>query len=191
MLRKTLKKTFKKNTKRNFSVTLKTLKPNQKKATQQLWFLWKIRFRKKINLPRCRSNNPSRLPSSGENASIPDIIIRKSSFSVFQFFWFFSSHHWGWETEKAIEVARKQIADLINADPKEIVFTSGATESNNLAIKGLAKYYGRKSGGKRKKHFITSVVVKKYFLKKIFFYKKFSLNDFPRNINVYWNHLKS
>lgn len=60
------------------------------------------------------------------------------------------SHVYGWETEEAIEIARKQVADLINANPKEIVFTSGATESNNMAIKGLAKFYGDK-----KKHIIT------------------------------------
>jgi cysteine desulfurase len=52
------------------------------------------------------------------------------------------SHVFGWETEKAIEEARGQISSLINADAKEIIFTSGATESNNLAIKGLAKFYG-------------------------------------------------
>ena len=52
------------------------------------------------------------------------------------------SHVYGWESEQAIEKARASIGDLINADAKEIVFTSGATESNNLAIKGLAKFYG-------------------------------------------------
>jgi cysteine desulfurase len=60
------------------------------------------------------------------------------------------SHYYGWEAEDATEIAREQIADLINADAKEIVFTSGATESNNLAIKGVAKFYGDK-----KKHIIT------------------------------------
>ncbi len=52
------------------------------------------------------------------------------------------SHMYGWQAAKAIEEARGNIASLINCDPKEIIFTSGATESNNLAIKGLAQFYG-------------------------------------------------
>ena len=50
------------------------------------------------------------------------------------------THEYGWRTEAAVENARKQIADILKADPKEIVFTSGATESNNTAIKGVAKF---------------------------------------------------
>lgn len=50
------------------------------------------------------------------------------------------THSYGWESEKALDGSRKQISDLINADPKEIIFTSGATESNNIAIKGVAEY---------------------------------------------------
>jgi cysteine desulfurase len=60
------------------------------------------------------------------------------------------SHAWGWEAEEIVEKSRDQVAGLINADPREIVWTSGATESNNLAIKGAAQFY--KSRGK---HIIT------------------------------------
>ncbi|KAJ9225514.1 hypothetical protein DTO169C6_2247 [Paecilomyces variotii] len=63
------------------------------------------------------------------------------------------THAYGWETEKAVEEARSHVASLIGADPKEIIFTSGATESNNMSIKGVARFFGR-SG--KKKHIITS-----------------------------------
>ena len=60
------------------------------------------------------------------------------------------SHPFGWEAEDAVDEARHQVAELVNADPKEIVWTSGATESNNLAIKGAAHFYH-----KRGKHIVT------------------------------------
>ena len=61
-----------------------------------------------------------------------------------------SSHEFGWKAEEAVDQARKDVADLINANPKEIVFTSGATESDNLAIKGVAHFYHKKG-----KHIVT------------------------------------
>merc|ERR1719158_1791791 len=61
------------------------------------------------------------------------------------------THAYGWESEEAMETARAQIADLIGADSKEIVFTSGATESNNITVKGVARFYSSK-----KKHVITT-----------------------------------
>jgi cysteine desulfurase len=60
------------------------------------------------------------------------------------------SHAFGWAAEEAVERARQQVADLVNADPREIVWTSGATESNNLALKGAAKFYAA-----RGKHVVT------------------------------------
>lgn len=63
------------------------------------------------------------------------------------------NHEYGWETENATKKAREQIAKLIGAEAKEIIFTSGATESNNLVLKGLAGFY------KNKKHIITTVTV--------------------------------
>lgn len=60
------------------------------------------------------------------------------------------THSFGWKAEELIEIARRNVADLINADEKEIVFTSGATESNNIAIKGVARFFA-----KEKNHIIT------------------------------------
>ena len=69
------------------------------------------------------------------------------------------SHLFGWKAEEAVETARRQVADLIGADPREIVWTSGATESDNLAIKGVAHFYHKKG-----KHIITSKIEHKAVL---------------------------
>lgn len=61
------------------------------------------------------------------------------------------THAYGWETEKEVEKARESVGDIIGADPREIIFTSGATESNNLCIKGVPRFYG-----KTKRHIITT-----------------------------------
>ena len=69
------------------------------------------------------------------------------------------NHAFGWDAEFAVEASRKQVGDILNAQSKEIIFTSGATESNNLAIKGVADFYGDK-----KKHIITCVTEHKCVL---------------------------
>lgn len=69
------------------------------------------------------------------------------------------SHMFGWKAEEAVENARIQVAELINADPREIVWTSGATESDNLAIKGVAHFYHKKG-----KHIVTSKIEHKAVL---------------------------
>ena len=69
------------------------------------------------------------------------------------------SHSYGWQAEEAVENARKNVADLVNCDPREIVWTSGATESDNLCIKGAAHFYSKKG-----KHIITSKIEHKAVL---------------------------
>jgi cysteine desulfurase len=69
------------------------------------------------------------------------------------------SHMFGWKAEEAVETARKHVADLINCDPREIVWTSGATEADNLAIKGVAHFHSKKG-----KHIITSKIEHKAVL---------------------------
>jgi len=69
------------------------------------------------------------------------------------------SHVFGWKAEEAVETARRHVADLLNCDPREIVWTSGATEADNLAIKGAAHFYAKKG-----KHIITSKIEHKAVL---------------------------
>jgi len=69
------------------------------------------------------------------------------------------THEYGWEAETAVEDARQEVADLVGANSKEIIFTSGATESNNIAIKGVSRFYKE-----RKKHIITTMTEHKCVL---------------------------
>lgn len=73
------------------------------------------------------------------------------------------SHRYGWQAEQAVENARRQLADCIHADPREIVFTSGATESNNLALKGVVEALKQKQP-QRNLHIITSIIEHKAVL---------------------------
>ena len=69
------------------------------------------------------------------------------------------THAYGWESEKGVEKGRDQVAQLIGAQSKDVIFTSGATESNNLALKGVARFY---KGSK--KHIITTQTEHKWVL---------------------------
>jgi cysteine desulfurase len=74
------------------------------------------------------------------------------------------NHSFGWEAEKAVDTAREQVAELIHSSPKEIIWTSGATESNNIATKGVAAMYGELSGPKPRNHIITQTTEHKAVL---------------------------
>ena len=68
------------------------------------------------------------------------------------------NHSFGWESEAAVDKARGQVAAVLGADPKEVVFTSGATESNNIAIRGVANMYAKApAGGQKRGHIVTAV----------------------------------
>ena len=69
------------------------------------------------------------------------------------------SHVYGWRAEEAVEQARRDVADLVGADPREIVWTSGATEADNLALKGVAHFHRRKG-----RHIVTSTIEHKAVL---------------------------
>ena len=69
------------------------------------------------------------------------------------------SHSFGWQADEAVELARSHVANLVNCDPREIVWTSGATEADNLAIKGIANFYKTKG-----KHIVTSKIEHKAVL---------------------------
>ena len=69
------------------------------------------------------------------------------------------SHAFGWQADEAVELARSHVANLVNCDPREIVWTSGATEADNLAIKGIANFYKTKG-----KHIVTSKIEHKAVL---------------------------
>ncbi len=78
-----------------------------------------------------------------------------------------TSHAYGWEARDAVELARQQVAAMINADPREIVFTSGATESNNMAIKGVARFFAG-----RKAHMVAPVTEHKCVLESLKYAEK-------------------
>lgn len=82
-----------------------------------------------------------------------------------------TSHAYGWEARDAVEAARQQIAHMINADPREIVFTSGATESNNMAIKGVGRFFDGRNG-KAKSHMIAPVTEHKCVLESLKYMEK-------------------
>ena len=69
------------------------------------------------------------------------------------------SHRYGWKADEAVEEARSHVSNLVNCDPREIVWTSGATEADNLAIKGVARFYKNKGN-----HIITSKIEHKAVL---------------------------
>ena len=104
------------------------------------------------------------------------------------------THQYGWDSNRAVEESRNNIAKLINSDSKEIVFTSGATESNNIAIKGVANFVKNNKNKKVKNHIITTQIEHKCVLESCRYLSKegFNITYLPVNnkglINI--QHLK-
>lgn len=112
------------------------------------------------NVPVTNSGRPAYLDFQATTPLDPRVLDMMLPFSIGRFGNPHSrTHSYGWETEAAIEKARSQVASLIGADSKEIIFTSGATESNNMAIKGVSRFYKSK-----KRHVITCVTEHKCVL---------------------------
>ena len=106
----------------------------------------------KVQMAGGASGRPIYLDLQATTPTDPRVVDRMMPFMLQQFGNPHSrTHYYGWEAEGAVEVARQQVAELIGADLKDIVFTSGATESNNIAIKGVARFYRS-----AKNHIITT-----------------------------------
>lgn len=90
-----------------------------------------------------------------------------------------TSHSYGWEARDAVEVARAQIANMINADPREVIFTSGATESNNMAIKGVGRFFAG-----RKNHMIALKTEHKCVLESLKYMQRHDIDVTWLDVNV-------
>ena len=91
-----------------------------------------------------------------------------------------ANHKYGWEAEEAVSSARRSIADLIGASPREIIFTAGSTESNNIAIKGVAEMYSEKGN-----HIITCTTEHKAILETCECLEKYGIETTYLNVDEY------
>ena len=135
---------FSKNFVKNFNILTHTIKTNDPKISDFDIQVHDKNFEKKSKVLFLDFQSTTPLDPRVLDAMLPYLTIRFGNPHS-------KSHEYGWEAEKAVEKAREQIANLIGAESKEIIFTSGATESNNTALKGVAEFYKDK-----KKHIITT-----------------------------------